>query len=70
MGSCPQCTQAPRMVSAWETPTAPEQFPEEKESQGLRSATNGEISPFGSHISLAVTERDTIVVFSTAKGYA
>jgi len=33
-------------------------------------ATDGVESPFGSHISLAVTEKDTEVLFSSAKKYA
>jgi len=33
-------------------------------------ATDGGLTPFGSHISLAVTEKDTVVNFSSAKKYA
>ena len=36
----------------------------------LSFATNGSVAPFGSHVSLAVTERTTVVFSSTAKRYA
>jgi len=58
------------MASAWETPTATGLLPEERQSSGFGFAANEEISPFGSHISLAVTEKDMVSVFSSAKGYA
>jgi hypothetical protein len=51
--------------------------PEEANSPGEEpgapwhgNATSGGVAPFGSHVSLAVTERDTVVFSSSAKGYA
>jgi hypothetical protein len=51
----------PSWSARGKTPTKPE---------GLVNATKGVVSPFGSHVSLAVTEKDTVVVFSSAKKYA
>jgi hypothetical protein len=60
------------MVKRVEDVHDPKESPSPKTRAPLRAfiATHGVFAPFGSFVSLAVTEKDTVVVFSSAKKYA